>query len=116
MAVSVKEPGQKTEKSNFAVEQREYRVQRIDGTQKKYVSPPAPAIKKIKADNRKIGAVRFATTDMEFFTSQFIWPAEGPISGVYGGQRVLNGEPKRPHFGVDIAARPAHRLSRWHPA
>ena len=28
----------------------------------------------------------------------------GPISGVYGSQRVLNGEPRAPHRGVDIAA------------
>ncbi len=27
----------------------------------------------------------------------------GPISGVYGSQRILNGEPRTPHFGVDIA-------------
>ncbi len=40
------------------------------------------------------------------FESGFTWPAVGPISGVFGSQRVLNGEPKRPHFGVDIAAAP----------
>ena len=34
----------------------------------------------------------------------FIWPLQGRISGVYGSQRILNGVPKRPHFGVDIAA------------
>ena len=34
----------------------------------------------------------------------FDWPASGRISGVFGSQRVLNGEPKRPHFGVEIAA------------
>jgi hypothetical protein len=28
----------------------------------------------------------------------------GRISGVYGSQRILNGKPKRPHYGVDIAA------------
>ena len=34
----------------------------------------------------------------------FMWPVEGPISGVYGSQRYYNGEPRRPHFGVDVAA------------
>ncbi|MGY0583956.1 MAG: M23 family metallopeptidase, partial [Paraglaciecola chathamensis] len=38
------------------------------------------------------------------FSQDFIWPAQGPISGVYGSQRVLNGQPKRPHYGVDVAA------------
>jgi murein DD-endopeptidase MepM/ murein hydrolase activator NlpD len=31
------------------------------------------------------------------------WPAMGRITGVYGSQRILNGEPRRPHFGVDVA-------------
>ena len=30
-------------------------------------------------------------------------PAKGIITGVYGSQRILNGIPKRPHFGIDIA-------------
>ena len=34
----------------------------------------------------------------------FTWPATGRISGVYGSQRVLNGKPRNPHFGLDIAA------------
>lgn len=34
----------------------------------------------------------------------FIWPAKGRLSGFYGSQRVLNGDPKRPHYGVDVAA------------
>ena len=38
------------------------------------------------------------------FLAGFIWPLQGPITGVYGSQRILNGEPRRPHFGVDVAA------------
>ena len=37
------------------------------------------------------------------FLDGFIWPSQGPISGVYGSQRILNGKPRRPHFGVDVA-------------
>ena len=47
---------------------------------------------------RKLDAER---TD---FLTGFIWPAKGRISGVYGSQRILNGQPRRPHFGVDVAA------------
>ena len=30
-------------------------------------------------------------------------PTQGIITGVYGSQRILNGIPKRPHYGLDIA-------------
>ena len=34
-----------------------------------------------------------------------MWPLKGIITGVFGSQRVLNGKPKRPHYGIDIAAK-----------
>ena len=39
-----------------------------------------------------------------YYTAGFSWPANGRISGVYGSQRILNGKPRNPHFGLDIAA------------
>jgi murein DD-endopeptidase MepM/ murein hydrolase activator NlpD len=38
------------------------------------------------------------------FAGAFHWPLEGPITGVYGSQRVYNDVPGRPHYGVDVAA------------
>ena len=46
-------------------------------------------------------AVDSARTD---FARGFDWPARGRISGVFGSQRVLNGQPRQPHYGFDIAA------------
>ena len=34
----------------------------------------------------------------------FIWPVWGRISGIYGSQRILNGKPRQPHYGIDVAA------------
>ena len=31
-------------------------------------------------------------------------PSKGRVTGVYGSQRILNGKPRRPHFGIDFAA------------
>ncbi len=83
---------------------REYEIQRITGVDKKYVSPPQSVLDRIKEDNRKIREVRSESSARMDFMQPFIWPAEGPVSGVYGSQRYFNGVPKRPHFGLDIAA------------
>lgn len=82
---------------------REYKIDRIEGVASKYVSPPQSVLTRIANDNRAIAKARATFTQSTDFTSDFILPAQGRISGVYGSQRVFNGEPKRPHFGLDIA-------------
>ena len=59
---------------------------------------------RIRQDNVLLGKARKIQTDNANFMQDFIWPAQGPISGVYGSQRVFNGEPKNPHYGLDVAA------------
>lgn len=87
----------------ITLEKREYNIQRIEGVASKYVSPPQSVTERIREDNRQIGAARRTFSTLTSFLESFILPAEGPISGVYGSQRVFNGEPKRPHYGLDIA-------------
>jgi murein DD-endopeptidase MepM/ murein hydrolase activator NlpD len=88
----------------LAVKKRRYRIQRIDGLPPKMVTPPPAVLARIKAENAKIRAARLVDSDSPMFDTGFIWPARGRISGVYGSQRILNGEPRRPHYGIDIAA------------
>lgn len=85
------------------VSQREYKIDRIEGVASKYVSPPEETLTRIRNDNKKIAAARAITSDRLDFLSPVYKPAQGRISGVYGSQRVFNGTPKRPHFGLDIA-------------
>jgi murein DD-endopeptidase MepM/ murein hydrolase activator NlpD len=84
---------------------RKYNIQRIDGLEESKVTPPESVYKRIKEENNKIGEARAINSDLTFFKNQFIMPVEGIISGVYGSQRILNGKPKWPHYGIDIAAK-----------
>ena len=84
---------------------REYRIQRIDGLEEKKVTPPEEVYERIKRENKWIGEARSVNTDLAFFKNKFINPLENAIvTGVYGSQRILNGKPKWPHYGIDFAA------------
>ena len=95
----------KKEKIIKKVLKRKYNIQRIDGLEESKVTPPESVYKRIKDENNKIGKARSINSDLPFFKNQFIMPVEGIISGVYGSQRILNGKPKWPHYGIDIAAK-----------
>lgn len=92
--------------SSFQLEitKREYKVQRINGLPKNKVTPDKKTQEQIWQDILKAKAARKINLPDPYFEHGFIWPAKGIISGVYGSQRILNGTPKRPHYGVDIAA------------
>ena len=84
---------------------REYKIQRIDGLPSKQVTPPPEVFEQIKEDNKKIGKARSVNSTLEFFTKDFIYPVDKYIiTGVYGSQRILNGKPRRPHYGIDFHA------------
>ena len=86
------------------VRQRDYRIQRIDGLPSRMVTPSADELARIRAEGEKIAAARAGFSARTGFAAGFIWPAQGRISGVYGSQRILNGEARQPHLGIDIAA------------
>ena len=62
--------------------------------------------KQIKRENGLIGKARSIESDLTFFKNKFISPLENSIvTGVYGSQRILNGKPKWPHYGIDFDAK-----------
>lgn len=92
------------ETRTLRIEPRTYPVQRINGLPAKMVTPPDEVLSRIRAEAAMIAVVRAVDRPEPMFESGFEWPVLGPISGVFGSQRILNGEPRRPHYGVDIAA------------
>ncbi len=87
------------------VMKRKYNIQRIDGLAESKVTPPESVYKRIKKENNAIGKARAINSNLLFFKEKFIMPVKGIISGVYGSQRILNGKPRWPHYGIDIAAK-----------
>lgn len=86
------------------VTDRDFKIERIDGLPKRKVTPDPKAIARIGKEKKAINAARQVSDPIPYYLSGFQWPAIGRISGVYGSQRVLNGKPRRPHYGTDIAA------------
>jgi murein DD-endopeptidase MepM/ murein hydrolase activator NlpD len=89
---------------SMPVRTREYPVQRIDGLPESRVTPPPEVLERIRREAALASTARSTDDPRIDFLTGFVWPLEGPVTGVYGSQRILNGEPRRPHFGVDVAA------------
>jgi hypothetical protein len=83
---------------------RNYDIQKVTGIPQRIMSPNQKDLDRINEELALTTAARKVFSSSKDFNVEFIWPAKGPISGVYGSQRYYNGEAGRPHFGLDIAA------------
>ena len=100
----VTEEGAETESRTLAVGTREYDIERVDGLPPQTVTPDPAALERIRKEAAMVASARARRDARADYGAGFAWPASGRISGVYGSQRILNGEPRRPHYGLDIAA------------
>tara|TARA_B100001996_G_C18631959_1_gene582125 strand:- start:308 stop:1114 length:807 start_codon:yes stop_codon:yes gene_type:complete len=103
VVITVKDNG-KEKKIIKKVQKRKYKIQRIDGLEEKKVTPPEEFYERIKKENKLIAKARAIDTNLDFFKDEFIVPVDDAIiTGVYGSQRILNGKPRWPHYGLDFA-------------
>jgi murein DD-endopeptidase MepM/ murein hydrolase activator NlpD len=89
--------------TSVPVQARDFPTERIDGLPADKVNAPPERLARIAKESAQVKAARAVWSEQKAFLQPFIWPAEGRVSGVYGSRRILNGEPKRPHYGMDIA-------------
>ena len=90
-------------KKFFTVKDKQYTTQRITIKDKRKVTPYKKDMARISAESkRKRNAANHWNSqipDLDFLT-----PVAGIITGSYGKRRVFNGQARRPHSGMDIAA------------
>ncbi len=96
--------GDRVEKT-LVPQERDYKLQRIEGIKKSIMQPNPEAVARSKKDSKQVKAARKISSDLTSFANGFIPPIKGTITGVYGSQRIYNGVPKRPHFGLDYAGK-----------
>lgn len=98
------EPGASAETHMLDIAAREYDIERVDGLPPRTVTPDPDALERIREEAALVSRARARRHPFADFASGFTWPATGRLSGFYGSQRILNGEPRRPHYGLDVAA------------
>lgn len=97
-------PDGETQTHRIEIAKRDYDVQRVEGVPDRTVNPDKESLKRIREEARRVAEARRNTSRREAFLEGFIWPVDGRITGVYGSQRFYNGEPRQPHYGIDVAA------------
>jgi len=103
-ALAITHPGGRAETQSLSVARRQWDVQAISGLPPAMVAPDEAALRRITAERERLGSARAADSALPYFAEPLAWPARGRISGIFGSQRVLNGQPRQPHYGLDVAA------------
>jgi len=104
MIVKIIHPNGQIQKRKIKISQREYKKQYIEGLSEEKVTPSEKDLRIISEEKNLIMKSRSLNTSTDIFLGKFIWPLQGTVTGVFGSQRILNGKPRSPHLGIDIAA------------
>jgi murein DD-endopeptidase MepM/ murein hydrolase activator NlpD len=102
--VTVRYPEGGGDSRSFTPTLRKYDIQHVSGLPQNTVTPPPDVTARIAREAENIYLARLADSGGSDFLSGFDWPAPGIESGVFGSQRIDNGVPMSPHYGVDMAA------------
>ncbi|MDB5438864.1 MAG: family metallopeptidase [Caulobacteraceae bacterium] len=91
---------------SFDIAPTDYDIQRIDGLPQETVTPTGEALlKRIVAEAARKQVGFASLTDTDNFKTGFASPLETyRLSARFGGQRIDNGVPQTPHYGIDLAA------------
>lgn len=95
-----------SETKEYTLPKREYKTQHINSKKKQFSTPPQDELARIEREKQVMVEARakMELTDTTYFKTGFFRPVKGGrITGVYGSQRIVNGEPQNIHYGLDFA-------------
>lgn len=101
--LAVVHPDGRREERRLAVARRQWSEQRISGLPPAQVTPDEATLQRILRERERLAAARATDSALTGFAEGFSAPATGRISGVFGSRRILNGQPRQPHYGLDFA-------------
>jgi len=91
------------ETRQFAVTDKTYTEQHLTLENPRMVNPAAEDLARIREESALMGKQYRLFTDPIGSPLPFVQPVDGPLSSSFGRRRVLNGERRSPHSGLDIA-------------
>ena len=94
---------QEAQKIAFNVKDKKYAVQRLTITNKAMVDPPPEVLARIDNESKHLIKVRSTFTANDKTHGAFALPAAGKLSSKFGLGRILNGQARSPHAGLDLA-------------
>lgn len=97
-------PGAERERHVVHVTPREFPEERIDGLPPEMVELDKETKRALAKSRRTIKKIRDKVSREALYAGGFRWPLRGRVTSTYGRNRILNGEDKGPHWGVDLAA------------
>ena len=96
--------GETTTKLRFRIRSKRYREQHITLKNRRQVNPNPEDLRRIRRETARIRRALATFTPASIPFPQFEWPVHGEISSPFGLRRFFNGQPRKPHSGIDIAA------------
>ncbi len=84
----------------------DYDIQRIKGLRQVYQGKASPELEARIADENRRKAAAFASRiERDDFRGGFAAPLRDfRVTARFGGQRIIDGRPRPPHYGIDLAA------------
>jgi hypothetical protein len=90
-------------KLGFTVVAFDYPTQRLTIPDKRKVEPLPEDLARIERERLHIDAIKQTFSEVAQPQINFMLPANAPLSSRFGLRRILNGLPRAPHSGLDLA-------------